>query len=147
MTTPSLVPPLAGVRTAADAPAEDGGAEIDGRLPVAAAAAPNCRGRGKRAGCDGRQAAVYTSGGAGVLVCLWLERGRAAVTAAARAAAAAELVGGGLFAEDARPREGSGSVGQRPMCWEDILWYKPMGASPYIYLQPIETVRFRCIGV
>jgi len=33
------------------------------------------------------------------------------VTAAARAAAAAVLVGGGLFAEDARPREGDGSRG------------------------------------
>jgi len=33
------------------------------------------------------------------------------VTAAAWAAAAAVLVGGGLFAEDARPREGGGSRG------------------------------------
>ncbi|OSX70701.1 hypothetical protein BU14_0686s0005 [Porphyra umbilicalis] len=42
----------AGVRTAADAPAADGGAEFDGGLPAAAAAAPNCRGRGDRDGED-----------------------------------------------------------------------------------------------
>ena len=33
------------------------------------------------------------------------------MTAAARAAAAAVLVGGGLYSEDARPREGGGSRG------------------------------------
>jgi len=51
-------PPLAGVRNAADAPAGDGGADFDGGLPAAAAAAPNCRGRGDRDGCEGRPAAV-----------------------------------------------------------------------------------------
>ena len=42
---------------------------------------------------------------------MWLGMGGAAVTAAARVAAAAVLVCGGLFAEDARPREGGGSRG------------------------------------
>jgi len=111
MAPPSPLPPLAGVRTAADAPARDGGADFDGGLPVAAAAAPNCRGRGDRDGCDGRPAAVCTSGGAGIFVCLSVGGGGAAVTAAAWAVAAAMLVGGGLFAEDARPREGGGSLG------------------------------------
>jgi len=58
MAPPSPLPPLAGVSTAAEAPAVDGGAELDGGLPAAAAAAPNCRGRGDRDGCDGRPAAV-----------------------------------------------------------------------------------------
>jgi len=109
----SLLPPLAGVRTAADVSAGDGDAEFDSGLPatVAAATAPNCRGRGDRDGCDGGPAAVCTSGGAGVFVCLWLGGGGAAVTAAAQAAAAALLVGGGLLAEDARPRQGGGSRG------------------------------------
>jgi len=112
MAPPSPLPPLAGVRTAADAPAGGGGAEFDGGLPAAAAAAPNGRGRGDRDGCGGRPAAVCTSGGVRVFVCLWLGGGGAAVTAAAWAAAAAVLVGGGLFAEDARPREAGGSRGQ-----------------------------------
>ena len=109
----SPLPPLAGVRTAADVPAGDGGAEFDSGLPaaVAAATAPNCRGRGDRDGCDGGPAAMCTSGGAGVFVCLWLGGAGAAVTAAAQAAAAALLVGGGLLAEDARPRQGGGSRG------------------------------------
>jgi len=111
MAPPSPLPPLADVRTAADAPAGDGGAEFDGGLLAAAAPPPNCRGRGDRDGCDGRPAAVCTSRGARVFVCLWLGGGGAAMTAAARAAAAAVLVGGGLFAEDARPREGGGSRG------------------------------------
>jgi len=58
MARSSPLPPLAGVRTAADAPAADGGAEFDVGLPAAAAAAPNCRGRGDRDGCDSRPAAV-----------------------------------------------------------------------------------------
>jgi len=103
---PSPLPPLAGVRTAADAPAGDGGAEFDGGLPAAAAPPPNCRGRGDRDGCDGRSAGVCTSGGAGVFVCLWLGGGGTAVTAAA-----AVLVGCGLFSEDVRPLEGGGSRG------------------------------------
>jgi len=111
MAPPWPVPPLAGVRTAADAPTGDGGAEFDGGLPAAAAAPPNCRGGGDRNGCDGRPAAVCTSGGTGVLFCLWLGGGGAAVTAALWAAAAAVLVGGGLFFEDARPREGGSSRG------------------------------------
>jgi len=65
MAPPSPLPSLAGVRTAADAPAGDDGPEFDGGLPAAAAAAPNCRGRGDRDGCDGGPAAVCTSGGAG----------------------------------------------------------------------------------
>jgi len=111
MAPPSPLPPLAGLRTAADAPAGDGGAEFDGGLPAAASAAANCRARGDRDGWDGRPAAVCTSGGAGFFVCLSLGGGGAAVTAAAWAAAAAVLVGGGLFAEDAGPREGGGSRG------------------------------------
>jgi len=111
MAPPSPLPPLAGVRTATDAPAADGGAEFDGGLPAAAAAAPNCRGRGDRDGCDGRPTAVCTSGGAGIFVCLSLGGGGAAVMAEAWAAVGSVLVGGGLFAEDARPREGGGSRG------------------------------------
>jgi len=111
MAPPSPLPPLAGVRTTADAPAGDGGAEFDGGLPAAAAAAPICRGRGDRDGCDGRPAAVCRSGGAKISFCLSLVERGAAVTAAAWTAAAAELVGGGLFTEDARPREGGGSRG------------------------------------
>ena len=111
MASPSSLLPLARERAAADVPAGDGGAEFDGGLPAVAAAAPNCRGRGDRDGCEGGLAAVCTSGGAGSFVCWWLGEGGAAVTAAAREAAAVVLVGGGLFAEDARPREGGGSRG------------------------------------
>ena len=111
MAPPSPLPPLAGVRTTTDAPAADGGAEFDGGLTAAAAAAPNRRGRGDRDGCDGRPAAVCTSEGPGIFVCLSLGGEGAAVTAAAWAAVGSVLVGGALFAEDARPREGGGSRG------------------------------------
>jgi len=113
MALQSPLPPLAGVRTAADAPPGHGGLKFDGGLPVAAAGTPKCRGRGDRDECDGRPAAVCTSGGAEVSVCLWLGGRGAAVTAAARLAAAAVLVGVGLFEEDARPRDGGGSRGLR----------------------------------
>jgi len=53
------------VRTAADAPAGDGGAELDGGLPAAAAAAPDCRGRGDRDECDGGPGVAAGGGGAG----------------------------------------------------------------------------------
>jgi len=61
----SPVPPLAGVRTAADAPAGDGGAALGGGPPTAVAAVLNGRGRGDRDGYDGGPAAAAGDGGAG----------------------------------------------------------------------------------